>query len=231
MVPLNVFPADPGDRELLGRIAVHLEGGGILAHPTETVYGLGTAATPEGVEALRKMKERTEDKPFLVLLPDATPPPHSAGDFAPDPRWRLEWSDSALMLAQAFWPGPLTLVVRDPEARFPPGVRSPRGGVAVRVDSHPFVRALLARWGAPLISTSANRPGDPAATTPEEVLHAVEGRPGLHRFWFASAGALPPSAPSTVVDCTDASPRLLRSGALPTDQIARILPGLDDDPA
>lgn len=218
MDPITTLAADPGDAALLERMARHLECGGLLGYPTETVYGLGAAATVAGVEGVSALKERESDKPFLVLVPEDAP-------------WEpggLEWPAEARALAAAFWPGPLTLVVPDPRHRYPEGVRSRAGGVAVRVSPHPFVGALLRVWRRPLLSTSANRPGGRPARTVLELRQAVEGRPGVGRLWIADGGDLPPAEPSTVVDCTVSGGRVIRRGGIPTADLRKVISGLDD---
>jgi len=219
MIPLMIFPADPTDEAQLARIAEHLRLGGLLACPTETIYGLGAAADSQGVDAVCAMKGRREEHPFLVLLPQG-----------PTPASRIEagglvWPEVALRLAEAFWPGPLTLVLPDPGHAFPPGIRSGNGGVAVRVSSHPFIQALMRIWNRPLISTSANPAGEPVGLRADQVRKALEGRPGTHRLWIADGGELPASRPSTIVDCTGGSPRVLRHGAIGDELLAPVLRG------
>lgn len=228
MIPLQVLPADPEDEEVLGRVVEHLERKGLLAYPTETVYGLGGPSDAEGVAAVRALKGREEEKPFLVLLPPGDSEDPSGGGAGAG---GLEWSPEAQRLARSFWPGPLTLVLPDPEERFPEGVRSRDGGVAVRRSPHPFVEALLERWRRPLLSTSANRPGGPPARTADEVKEAVEGRPGIHRLWILDGGPLLESPPSTVVDATGPLLRLLRRGAIGADAIRELVPELEDETA
>ncbi len=218
MIPLYVFPADPGDASQLERIATHLERGGLLAYPTETVYGLGAPATSQGVAALRALKGRRSDKPFLMLLPDAG---HKSAA-------ELAWGPQALSLAERHWPGPLTLVISDAAGRFPDGVRSREGGVAVRVSSNPFVEGLMEAWRGPLLSTSANMPGEAPAQTVDEVLQVVEGRAGIDRLWVADGGPLVSSEPSTIVDCTDAVPRLLRRGRIPAKTLKEVVAEFHD---
>jgi len=207
----------------LDRIVEHLRSGGILGYPTETVYGLGGEPTTEVVEAVRELKGRDDGKPFLLLLPRTAP----LGE-APL-RWGLSlppWADS---LAESFWPGPLTLVLRDPERRFPSGVRSATGGVAVRVSSHPFVERLMARWKRPLVSTSANQSGSKAALTSDEVRTLVGGHRGGEGVWIVDGGPASSSLPSTLIDCTGERPRLLREGAIPAEVLRAALPELWDD--
>jgi len=222
MIPLMQFPADPGDDDLLERICLHLDGGGLLVHPTETVYGLGAAASGAGLLAVREMKGRDTRKPVLLLLPE----PESL-EVGQD-RWGLSWNSEAVALAGAFWPGALTMVLRDPDGRFPPGIRSEEGGVAVRSSSHPFVRALLKRWDQPMISTSANAAGDPPARSAPEARKLLEGRPGTHRLWIADGGELEASEPSTVVDLTDSDLRVVREGAVDSTSLSKILENRPD---
>jgi len=219
MIPLMIFPADPADDVQLARIAEHLRSGGLLACPTETIYGLGASADSQGVETVRAMKGRQEEHPFLVLLPQG-PTPASRMDPG-----GLIWPEMALRLAEAFWPGALTLVLPDPGHAFPPGIRNRKGGVAVRVSSHPFIQALMRVWNRPLISTSANRAGEPAGLRADQVRKGLEGRPGTHRLWIADGGELAASLPSTIVDCTGGRTRILRHGAIGADLLNPVLQG------
>lgn len=198
-------------------IGAHLESGGLLAYPTETVYGLGGAATPEVVRRLRQMKGREAGRPFLVLIPE------SGGG-------SLAWTPAGRKLAQHFWPGPLTLVLRDPESRFPPGIRDEQGRVAVRVSPHSFIRNLADVWPHPLVSTSANPSGGEPAMEPDEVATALADRPGVDRLWIVDGGRLPPSSPSTLVDCTESIPTVLRVGAVPVERLRALLDEIRTEP-
>lgn len=198
----------------LDPVVEHLHLGGLVAHPTETVYGFGGSATVAGVAALRRLKRRPEERDVLVLLP--------SHDAVPD----LVWTQYARDLASVFWPGALTLVLADPSGSFPPGVRSATGGVAVRVTSHPVTRMLVERMGVPLTSTSANAPGDPAAATAEDALAVARAAGAGEDLWVLDAGRLSPSAPSTVVDCTGPAPVVIREGATPVNRLRCVLPGI-----
>ena len=180
-----------------------------VVYPTETVYGVGSGLSESGVEAVRTAKVRADDKPLLTLVdgPEAVPD--------------LEWTSEARRLAEAFWPGALTLVLRDPLGSFPLGVRSPTGTVAVRHTPHPVAAALVRALGAPLTSSSANRPGEAPATDSESAARFADGLDGAH---FLDVGTLPPASPSTLVDCTVSPVRVLREGALPTDRLRCVLP-------
>lgn len=208
MIPLKVLRADPGAAETLEAVARHLEAGGLIAYPTETVYGLGAAATDDGVRAVRDLKGRADDHPFLSLVP-------SADD--------LGMNDDARALADAFWPGPLTLVLPDPEGNFPEGARNTDGGVAVRVSSNEFVDALMRVWRRPILSTSANRSGEVPARTAQAVQRAVQGAPGLERLWILDGGPRIGELPSTIVDCTGSPPRLVREGAIERERLDAVV--------
>ncbi len=203
---------------LRGTIA-HLDGGGVLAYPTETVYGFGTAVDHASVEALVRMKGRPPGKPFLLLI----------GDPAQIGRLALHLPAYAGHLAARFWPGPLTLVLRGGEGRVPPRLRGPEGGVAVRLTPHPGLQRLLRAYGEPITSTSANRPGVPPAMTVTEI---VEQWPDeIHRglLHVLDGGRLAPSPPSTVVDCTGRRPRVIRPGVLLAATLREVVPDLVGD--
>ncbi len=198
----------------LAPVADHLRGGGLLAYPTETVYGFGGLCTPAEVERVRDLKRRTVDRPLLVLVRDAEA---TAG---------LRWSDDARELASIFWPGALTLILSDPERAFPEGVRSAEGGVAVRVSPHPLVAALLELLPTPLTSTSANAHGEAPARSAEEALHAAVTLGAGEEMLVVDGGHLPPSGPSTIVDCTGPAPVVIREGTLPVSRLRCALPAL-----
>ena len=121
-------------------------------------------------------------------------------------------------------------MLADPANSFPAGVHAERGGIAVRVTSHPVTRALVERLGRPLTSTSANFPGDPPATSGDEALGVARARGDVaDRVWVLDAGTLPPSPASTVVDCTSAVARVLRPGATPLHRLRCVLPEIDGE--
>lgn len=217
MTPKRV-PFDHPDAILggAGRAAEHLRQGGILAYPTETTYGLGCTLDAESLGWLARAKERGPDQPFLLLV-------RSAAD-APG----LTWNDVARALARAFWPGPLTLALPDPERRYPQEVRSRRGAVAIRSSPHPGVRAVLQAIQAPIVSTSANMPGGGGARSADAALTTVAALvdDAAPPVMLLDGGALPPSEPSTIVLCDSGGPRLLRAGAVALDDIARVVHGI-----
>ena len=186
-------------------VARHLARGGLLAYPTETVYGLGSRAVEEDVDALVALKGRRAGKPFLLLI---------AGRQMAEARG-LHFTQSAQALADVFWPGPLTLVLTGGEGHLPDALRGPEGGIAVRWTSHPGMEALISSFGYPITSTSANRPGQPTAAGPTQIADQFRDEVADGRLLLLDGGTLGNQPPSTVVDCTDRLPRIIREGAIP----------------
>jgi L-threonylcarbamoyladenylate synthase len=197
----------------------HLQEGGILAYPTETVYGFGTMIDRDAVEKLVQLKRRPPAKPFLLLISD-TPMLARIG---------LHLTRSASMLAARHWPGPLTLVLPGGERRIPERLRGPEGGIAVRWTSHPGLQRLISALGDPITSTSANLPGQPAAVTSNEIVQQWRSEIARGTMRLLDAGRLPPSPASTVVDCTGRVPRVIRPGALPAATLRESVPDLVGD--
>ncbi len=211
---LDLRAVRPEDADLRG-VADHLRGGGVLAYPTETVYGFGGTCRPDSVTRVRALKRRSEDKPLLVLA------------VGREALGGLTWSDEADELARIFWPGAVTLVLPDPAGIFPPGIRSADGGVAVRVSPDPWVRVLLEAVGEPLTSSSANAPGAPPARSGEEALHIAQALGAGEELLVLDGGVLKPSEPSTIVDCTGPRPWIVRPGSVPVNRLRCALPGLE----
>lgn len=205
---------EPPDPELLRVIARHLRGGGLVAMPTETVYGFSSTLDSKPLTGLLRMKGRGGEKPFLILVPDV--------EAVPD----LVWTPEALKLARAFWPGALTLVLRDGGKRYPIGVRSAWGTVAVRRSPHPVAQGVVETLAAPLVSTSANPPGDLPALSAEEAREAAIAVGAGGELWVLDGGTLDPSPPSTVVDCSGSEPAVLRVGSVPVNRLRCVLPEL-----
>jgi L-threonylcarbamoyladenylate synthase len=195
--------------------AEHAAAGGLVAFPTETVWGLGAdASRPEAVARLRRFKGRDAARPISVLVPG----PEAWIDLgARVPAY-------AEALARAFWPGPLTLVLAC-RARLAPGVARPDGAVGLRCSPHPvasgLARALLARGAGPLTATSLNRSGEPPARTRAEAAALCAGADDAPCLVAGpDAGG---AAASTVVDATGAHPVVLREGAIAAADLLRAL--------
>lgn len=203
------------DADLTGVVA-HLAAGGVIAYPTETVYGLGSACVDAGVRRVRALKRREAAKPLIALVASA------------DAVAGLAWTDAARSLASIFWPGALTLVLGDPAGLFPDGVRDPLlGTVGVRVSPHPLVARLVATLGAAVTSTSLNPRGGPPAASGDDAVRVVRALGG-DDVWVLDAGALPPSGPSTIVDCTGPEPVVVRAGTVPVERLRCAIPEIHE---
>lgn len=190
----------------------HLRRGGLLAYPTETVYGLGCRAREPEVRALAALKGRREDKPFLLLVPD----------IAMAHQFGLVFNSAAEALARAFWPGPLTLVLPGGEGKLPDSLRGSEGGIAVRWTSHQGIAKLIRHLGEPITSTSANRAGGPTAPGVEAIAQTFAHALEEERLLILDGGVLGNVPPSTVVDCTRDTPRIVREGAIPRSELFRV---------
>jgi len=203
------FRTDAEVSAAIPQVMEHLGGGGLLAYPTETVYGLGSRPVAEDLTVLARLKGRPAGKPFLLLV--ASRP--MAEDHG------LLFSAAAKAMAHEFWPGPLTLVLPGGEGRLPDGLRGPEGGIAVRVTSHDHIRRLIGALGHPLTSTSANRPGSRPAPGVEALVEAFPDEAGAAGLMILDGGVLGDVPPSTLVDCTEAVPRMIREGAIPRREL------------
>ncbi|RME07162.1 MAG: threonylcarbamoyl-AMP synthase [Anaerolineae bacterium] len=184
--------------EAMERALATLAEGGIVAFPTDTVYGIGARVDdPQAIAALFRAKDRPAEKAIPVLLGRAEDLEKVA----------LNVPSTAFRLAEAFWPGPLTLVVpRHPSL---PAILGPQPTVGVRIPDHPLALALLRAWG-PLAVTSANRSGGANTLSAAEVYAQLNG----HIPLILDGGRTPGGTPSTVVDCTGDEIKILRAGPL-----------------
>ena len=197
----------PAGREEAIRV---LRDGGIVAVPTDTVYGLAAwLETPGGIERLFEAKGRSADRAIAVLLADAA----QAETLA-------VLTPAARRLAEAFWPGGLTLVLaqRPDRPALPAALTGGRPTIGLRVPDHPAPRALAAALG-PLPTTSANVSGEPEARDANE----IEARLGAALDLILDGGPAAGGAPSTVVDVSGQEPRILRIGAIASEAIESCL--------
>ncbi|MGZ8501910.1 MAG: L-threonylcarbamoyladenylate synthase [Candidatus Limnocylindrales bacterium] len=205
----------PDDASGRAAAIVALRAGELVAMPTDTVYGLGVALhAAGGLGRLFAAKDRPLDRGIVLLLAD-----HHQADI-------VGLLDAAAhVLAAAFWPGGLTLVVpRRPEADLPPELTGGGATIGVRLPAHDSPRALAAVLG-PLPVSSANRSGEPPARSAGAVLAQLGDRPGV--ALVLDGGPAAGGVASTVVDCADGPPRILRVGAIPADVLAAILDEAD----
>jgi L-threonylcarbamoyladenylate synthase len=198
------------DAEGIARAAAILRGGGLVAMPTETVYGLAGDATSErAVAAIYAAKGRPTFNPLIAHVLDLEAA-----------RAEAVFNADAAALAQAFWPGPLTLVAPVSAAtRISLLARAGLDSAALRAPSHPAARALIAAAGVPLVAPSANRSGRVSPTLAAHVLADLDGRIDL----ILDAGPTALGLESTIVACLAGPPRLLRHGAIPKEAIVAAL--------
>lgn len=198
----------------LDRAVELLAEGALVAFPTDTVYGVGSHALHEGaVLRIFQAKERPLHLALPLLLPE-TAAVESVCQAVPEVAWRL---------ADAFWPGALSLVLWK-SGTVPDYVTGGQPTVAVRIPGDPLSRELCHRLGAPLAATSANRHGRPAPVTAQEVESELGGRLAL----ILDGGPCPGGIPSTVLDLTCSPPAVLRSGPITREQLQRAA-GLEID--
>jgi L-threonylcarbamoyladenylate synthase len=199
---------DASRRVALREAAKVLRAGRLVAFPTETVYGLGAhALDAEAVQRIYDAKGRPSLNPIIVHVATT----QSARDLA------AEWTPAAEVLADAFWPGPVTLVVRK-RSVIPDIVTAGLDTVGLRVPAHPLALAVLEEVGVPVAAPSANLSTQVSPTTAQHVMRGLGDRVDL----ILDGGPTPVGIESTVVDVTGAVPRILRPGTIGRDAIARV---------
>lgn len=205
---LRVDPASP-DLIVLQAAVEFLTSGEVIACPTDTLYGLAADATnPEAVERVFVLKGRARETAIPLIAADLSQVEAQVGRLPAQAR----------RLADAFWPGPLTLIV-DAHPALAPAVHGGGGRVAVRVPNHRVARELARLAGVPLTATSANLSGQPTAVTADEVMASFSGLLPL----VVDAGPTPGGAPSTIIDVVDDRVRLVRPGAVPWERVLEFL--------
>ena len=194
----------------INQAAEIVKNGGLIAYPTETVYGLG--ADPYNAEAIQKIfiaKGRAEDKGIILLI-------RGVDDLS---RLVRTVSPTAQILIEAFWPGPLTLVFRaNPDLS--PALLGGRDTIALRHSSSSIATQLLTVLGGSLTSTSANRSAEPPARSASEVQNAL----GEHLDLILDGGPSDSTIPSTLVDVSTDRTILLREGAIPVHKLRPYIP-------
>jgi L-threonylcarbamoyladenylate synthase len=202
----TVVPDDEAGR---ARAVELLRNGGLVALPTDTVYGIAVAlATPGGIGRLFAAKRRPPDKGIMLLLADAA----QAAEIG-------HMTPGAAALAATFWPGGLTIVVPQRDGvDLPPELTGGTPTIGLRVPDHDSPRALAAGIG-PLPTTSANRSGSPEGRDAVDILDQLGDAVDL----VLDGGPAHGGAASTVVDCTGPEARILRVGAIPVERVAGVL--------
>jgi L-threonylcarbamoyladenylate synthase len=199
-----ILPAD--DPLSLTRAVEVLRGGGVIAFPTDTVYGVGAhGLLNDAVERLYAVKGRPAEKAIPLLLASAAEVESVARDISP----------AARALMRRFWPGALSIILKK-QPHLPPAVSS-TDTVAVRVPAHPVVHDLIRALGAPLAATSANRSGEPELLDAQAIAGVLGGALDL----ILDGGRCSGGVPSTVVDASGATLRVLRVGSIAADAVLR----------
>ena len=202
----NILAADEAG---IARAGETVRAGGLVAFPTETVYGLGAdAANAAAIARLYQAKGRPAFNPLIAHV----------GDLAAARRLG-RFDSQATALAEAFWPGPLTLVLpKTADCAVADLATAGLDTVAIRVPAHPVARAILAAFGGPVVAPSANLSGHVSPTTAAHVASDLGGRIEL----IVDGGPVEVGVESTIIGCFEA-PTLLRSGGVPREAIARVL--------
>ena len=196
---------DAPHRDAVQEAATRIRGGGVVALPTDTLYGL--AVDPfrrDAVARVFEVKGRPADRALPLMAFDVAQVTASIGPL----------HAIAVRLADKFWPGPLTLLVAAPRG-LGADVTGGTGRIGVRVPAHAVARAVCRAVGSPITATSANVSGEPPTSDPDDVERTLGARIDLLLDGGPTRGGLP----STIVDVTTAEPRLVRAGAIPWDEI------------
>src|SRR6185436_4416723 len=208
MERIRVDPRNPDPSVMIRAVEV-IRSGGVVAIPTDTLYGLAADPfNPKAVDRVFAAKGRAELQAVALVAADAAQILARLGPLTP----------MARRLADRFWPGPLTILMAAPEA-LASGVSAGTGMVGVRVPDHHVTRELCRLASSPLVATSANKSGKPPSNDPEEVAAAL----GESIDLLVDSGATRGGAPSTIVDANGASLRLIREGAISLERIEQCL--------
>ncbi len=214
LIPTTVLKIDPESPEpfLIDRAAALIRQGRLVAFPTETVYGLGADALDRAaISRIYEAKQRPAGDPVIAHI-------HEQAQL---PALSIDTPEAAFALAEHFWPGPLTLVLRR-APQVPDNIASGRDTVAIRMPAHPVARALLAAAETPIAAPSANRFTRPSATTAQHVMEDLDGRIDL----ILDGGPTNIGLESTVVDLTGPAPVILRPGGLVIDALRAVIPSV-----
>lgn len=205
MLRTEVLAADAPDAIM--RALEILLSGGLVAFPTDTVYGIGALAFDgKAIESIYAAKDRPMEKAIPVLI----------GEVEDMPKVAEEIPVFAATLIARFWPGPLTVLV--PKKPTLPQAVSATSTVGVRVPDHDIARALL-RLAGPMAVTSANISGQPSPTNAQEVFAQLGGRIAM----ILDGGETPGGIPSTLVDCTGSEIKVLREGPITREQLLEVI--------
>jgi L-threonylcarbamoyladenylate synthase len=214
---MKIFELEPGSPEpkLINEIGSLLKKGGVIAYPTDTVYGLGGDAFNYDVHhRVRTLKGRGGNKPFPFIIDKA--------DRLPE--WGIQLNAIASALTQRFWPGPLSIIVEDAGA-LPSDVLGARRTMCVRLPASKIARAIAGSVGGLLIATSANPAGGKPAQSARVAADFFKGEIDA----VVDGGPSPSALPSTIVDVTGRKMVLLREGSVPSEQLLQVVSDIERD--
>ena len=205
---VTVDPKDP-DRHVIEEAGRILRRGGLVAFPTETVYGLGgDGLNPNASEKIYRAKGRPSDNPLIIHIADSDSLDTITSDFP----WQAE------VLADAFWPGPLTMILHK-SSKVPYETTGGLDSVAVRMPSHPVAMAVIQAGGGFIAAPSANTSGRPSPTEAGHVIEDLQGKIDM----IVDGGMVGIGLESTIVDCTEEVPVILRPGYINQEMIEKIV--------
>lgn len=205
---LKINPLQP-ETELINIASTVLHDGGVIAYPTETIYGIGcNAYNNEAVTRIYELKGRDHSKAMIII----------AADLLQISELVERIPDTAEKLVESFWPGPLTMVFEASEKLQQYAIRNSKT-IAVRIPANEICLSLLKSCDFPIVSTSANKSGMPVSTNVEQVKNSF----GKELDLIIDGGPTPSSAPSTVVDVTKTPLKIIREGAISKLEINSVL--------
>ena len=197
--------------------AAILRDGGLLGIPTETVYGLGASGlNEEAVAHIFEAKGRPQDNPLILHIPDASWLE----------RYCKEIPLTAYQLAKAYWPGPMTMILKRKDI-VPNAVTAGLDTVGMRCPAHPLCREIIAASGVPVAAPSGNTSGRPSPTTAQHMLEDMDGKINA----IVDGGPCSVGVESTIIDLTETPARLLRPGGITLEQLEAVLGEVAVDPA
>lgn len=215
---MNTKSWNTGDVHFAKEAAELLKRGEVVAFPTETVYGLGADATnEEAVKKIFQAKGRPSDNPLIIHISNASQLEELAEEIP----------DSAKSVMQAYWPGPLTIVFKRKAGSLANAATAGLETVAVRMPDHPVALAIIEAAGLPIAAPSANRSGKPSPTTAEHVAHDLIGRIS----GIVDGGETGVGVESTVLDCTEMIPVILRPGGVTKEELESVIGPVKEDTA
>ncbi|MCR5120557.1 MAG: threonylcarbamoyl-AMP synthase [Lachnospiraceae bacterium] len=211
----EVDPVSP-DPKIIEEAGELIRNGGLVAFPTETVYGLGgDAFKAESSKKIYAAKGRPSDNPLIVHIADPEAAEKAASDI-PETYW---------LLADAFWPGPLTMIIKKSEA-MPEETTGGLDTVAIRLPSHPVAAALIKASGGYIAAPSANASGRPSPTSAKHVKEDLDGRIDM----IIDGGSCSIGLESTIVDLSSGKPQILRPGFITKEMLEDVLGEVELDP-